>query len=92
MPSYKVIKPCFIDGKTYAPGGKRDVYHADKPFKKVPSSLEPIKGETAAEAKKRKAAEKKAAEAAEKKAAEDKKDIDAVTFTEPPSPAVVETL
>ena len=86
MPSYKVLSPGFINGRLYDPDGKRPVLHADQPFPKkggkeqVPSWLEAIQSETAAEAKKRKTAETKAAKAAAEKSAEDKKDIAEASF------------
>lgn len=92
MPRYQVIKPGFYDGKLYDPEGKRKTLTVDKAFKKCPSWLKPIKGETAAEKKKREADEAKQAKADAEKADEDQKDIDSVTFTEPPATAQVETL
>jgi len=92
MPRYQVLKPGFYDGKMYDPEGKRKTLTTDKAFKKCPSWLKPIKDESAAQRKKREADEVKQAEVDAEKAAEDKKDIDAVTFTQPPSTAQVETL
>lgn len=86
MPSYKVIEKGFYGGRIYDPNGKRRVLHTDKPFPKknnkeqVPSWLELIKSETAAEKKKREAAEKKAAKAAADKAEQDQKDIADASF------------
>ncbi len=62
MPSYKVLQKGFLDGITYDPTGKRRTVHVDKPFKKTPSWLEPIKAESAAVKKKRESAEKKTAQ------------------------------
>ncbi len=81
MPSYKVIADGFHEGKLYSPTGKRQVLDTDKAFKKVPSWLVPIKGETATQAKKRRATEAAKEKAAKEKAEQDKKDIDEVTFT-----------
>ena len=92
MPRYQVVKPGFYDGKLYDPEGKRKTLTTDKAFKKCPSWLKPIQGETAAQKKKREADEAKQAKADAEKQAEDKKDLDAVTFTEPPKSAQVETL
>lgn len=99
MPSYKVLEPGFIDGRLYDPNGKRPVYHADKPFPKkgkeeqVPSWLEPIKAETAAQKKKREAAEKKATKAAtEQKAADDSEVAGASFLAEGDASPAVETL
>lgn len=85
MPSYKVIAPGF-DGKLYSPTGKRNVLHRDKPFpmedkkEQVPSWLERVKEESAAQKKKREAAEKKAAEAAAQKTEDDQKEIADASF------------
>lgn len=80
MPSYKVLSAGFFNSQLYSPTGKRRVLTTDKPFKKVPSWLEPIKGETAKEAQIRKAKETKAANAAKKKAEEDAKEIETASF------------
>jgi len=80
MPRYKVKEKGFYNSKTYDPNGKRPFLYTDKPLKPVPSWLEPMKAETAAQKKKRLAAEKKAAKEAEKKAKSDQKDIDDLTF------------
>lgn len=91
MPSYKVISKGFMFGRTYDPNGRRKTLHADKPLKPVPSWLEPIKEETAAQRKKRVAAEKKAkAEAAESQK-QKQTEIDSVRFDEPTG-SKVETL
>ena len=84
MPSYKVLEPGFYGGRMYSPRGKRPVLHTDKPFKKVPSWLEPLKdtNKAAAARKKAESARKKADQEA---AAEDKKLVDSVTFTSDPS-------
>lgn len=100
MPSYKVISKGFHGGHLYDPQGKRRVLHTEKPFVKnkkeyVPSWLETIKPETAAQAKARKGAETKAANAEKKKAADDKKEIDSASFMgdgEAPKSNAVETL
>ena len=99
MPSYKVIEKGFYGGRIYDPNGKRRVLHTDKPFPKknnkeqVPSWLEPLKSETAAEKKKREAAEKKDAKAAADKAEQDQKDIaDASFMGEGEQASTVETL
>lgn len=80
MPSYKVLERGFYDGKLYDPNGKRKVLTTSAKIKKVPSWLEPIKGETGAEAKARQAEESKKAEEAKKKAEEDLKEIESATF------------
>jgi len=80
MPKYKVIEEGFYNGKIYKPDGKRSFLHTDKPLKPVPSWVEVMKAETAAQKKKRVAAEKKADAAAKKKAESDKKDVDDLTF------------
>ena len=59
MPSYKVVAPGFIHGRIYKPNGKRKVVHTDKPFplknkvEQVPSWLEAMEEETAAQRKAR---------------------------------------
>ena len=59
MPQYKVTAVGFYDSVMYDPEGKRRVLHTDKPFPKkegkeqLPSWLEAMKPETAAEKKKR---------------------------------------
>lgn len=86
MPSYKVLKQGFFNGRLYDPEGKRPVLHTDKPFPKkgnkeqVPTWLEPMKTETAAQKKKREAAEKKAADAAAQKTEDDQKEIADASF------------
>lgn len=100
MPSYKVIEQGFFNGELYKPNGKRSVLHTDEEFPKgkdkkeqVPSWLERIKDETAAEKKKRVATEKKDAVAAKKKAADDQKDISDASFMgDGENSASVETL
>lgn len=94
MPSYKAKEDGFFNGQLYGPGRKRTTVITDKPLKPVPTWLEEVKGETAAEAKARRIAEKKVAEEAKKKAASDKVEIDSVTFIEGPAPTQpgVETL
>ena len=84
MPSYKVIKDGFHEGVFYSPDGKRPVLNVDKQFKKCPSWLEPVKGETAQQKGARTKAENKAKEDAAARAAEDKKSVDAVTFATTP--------
>lgn len=86
MPSYKVISKGFINGVMYEPEGKRNVLHTDKPFpskdkkEQVPSWLEAVKAETAAQASARKGAETKAANLAKKQAEADQKLIDDASF------------
>lgn len=80
MPSYKVINTGFYDKKLYSPDGKRNILVTDKPFKKIPSWLEPLKGETASQVKARKEAEAKQAEANKKEVEESKKEIEKVNF------------
>lgn len=92
MPRYQVLQPGFYNSELYDPEGKRKTLTTDKAFKKCPSWLRPIKEESAAQRKKREADEAKQSKANADKAVEDKKDIDAVTFVQPPSAAQVETL
>lgn len=80
MPSYKVLTKGFHGGITYDPEGKRRVLHTDKPFKKTPSWLQPLKAETASQKKKREADEAKTAKANVDKAGQDKADIDSASF------------
>lgn len=80
MPSYRVKTPGFYDGTYYDPAGKRPVLNVDTAFKKCPSWLEPIKGETPQQKAARTKAENKAKEEAEEKSKEDKKAVDSVTF------------
>ncbi len=83
MPQYKVIAPGFYEGKMYSPEGKRRVLHTDMPFNKknpIPSWVEEMKSETAAQKKKREAAERKAAGADAEKAEQDEKDIADASF------------
>lgn len=91
---YKVLRPGFIQNKTFSPNGKRNVVYSDVKLKPVPSWLEEMKPETAAEKKKREAVEKEQSIAAAEKAEEDKQDIASVTFTDPvvSTPGSVETL
>ena len=95
MPRYTAKEPGFFEGSLYAPNSKRPVVVTSKPLKPVPTWLERIPDETAAQAKARLKKEK----AETKKAAEDKKDIEAVSFIDGPegadvgaSDAVMETL
>ena len=100
MPSYKVVAPGFIHGRIYKPNGKRKVVHTDKPFplknkvEQVPSWLEAMEEETAAQRKARLTAETKATNAAKKKAADDAKDIAGASFLDdaPSDSGTVETL
>lgn len=80
MPKYKVLEKGFYNGQIYSPNGKRSFLYTDEPLKTVPSWLEVVKPETAAQKKKRIAAEKKIADADQKKAKEDQKAIDDLTF------------
>lgn len=82
MPSYKVKESGTHDGVLYDPNGKRKVLTVDTAFKKCPSWLEPIKGETAQQKGARTKAENKAKADAEKQAKDDKAEIDKVTFTD----------
>lgn len=90
MPRYKVLEKGFHGGVMYSPD-KRGILTTDKELKPVPSWLEKIKSETAAQRKARLAAEKKAADADAEKAAQDKVEVDAVTFLESPK-STIETL
>ena len=90
MPRYTVLSKGFFDGVLYSPE-KRSVLHTDKGFpmkgktEQVPSWLERIKDETAAQRKARLAKETKAKAADAEKAKEDAEDIAAVSFIEPSS-------
>ncbi len=94
MPTYRVIKTGFYDGRLYDPEGKRQTLDRDKPFTKseMPSWVEPTKEMSPQQ----KAAATKKANAdkaeADKKAVEDQIDINDVTFTEPAKSSTVETL
>ena len=94
MPRYRVLKPGFFNSEYYSPTGKRSVLVTDKPFKKdnIPSWLEAIKEESAAQRKKRESVESKNAADDALKSESDKRDIDSVTFTQAPSRTHVETL
>ena len=92
MPRYKAIKPGYMNKVLCKPGGKHEIVQTDMPLKPVPSWLQEIPEETAAQKKKRIAAEKKAGKEAEKKAEQDKNDTDSVTFIEPSGTDIVETL
>lgn len=82
MPSFRVLKAGFIEGRSYSPDGKRAIYSSAKPpfGKKVPSWLEPIK-ESRANAKK--IAKQKELEAEEAKSIELQKALEneAALFT-----------
>lgn len=96
MPSYKVLETGFFDGRQYSPEGKRPVLHTDKSFPKgrnkkeqVPSWLERIKDETAAQ----KGDRNKSSDVAVKKAEDDQKEIDNASFLgEGEKSSTVETL
>jgi len=91
MPTYEVIEQGFFKGQMYDPNGKRRVLQTDTPLKPVPKWLKAVKDvtETAAEKKQRLADEAAQAEVN----AQNKRDIDAVTFQNPPSLSnTVETL
>lgn len=91
MPTYEVIEQGFFKGQMYDPNGKRRVLQTDAPLKPVPKWLKAVKDvtETAAEKKQRLADEVALAEVN----AQNKRDIDAVTFQNPPSLSnAVETL
>lgn len=70
MPSYKVTKPRFFDGKLYEPNGRRSVITVEKKFDKVPAGLELIAGETATQARSRQAAAAASAKSAKASKAE----------------------
>lgn len=80
MPKYKVKAKGFFGGKMYDPDGKRTYVVVDKPFKKCPLWLEPMKAETAAEKKKREAAEKRQSKIDAEKAEIDKAEIEGASF------------
>lgn len=42
--TYKVLKPCFIDGTLREPGGKHDPYVAEEKLDPCPSALELVDG------------------------------------------------
>jgi hypothetical protein len=93
MPSYRVKNPGFFDGVLYDPKkSHKSIVDTDMPLNPVPSWLELIEDEKPVQRKARKAktAAKKKANA--EKAEEDAKEVDAVTFTESPKSAIVETL
>lgn len=98
MPSYKVLKQGFFAGKLYDPNGKRTMVHTDEPFpmkdkkEQVPSWLEAVEQETAAQKKKRVASEAKAAKAAKEKAKSDVQDIGEASFLGEGESSNVETL
>ena len=95
MPQYKVIAVGFFGGVMYSPEGKRKTLHTDTPFKKgkLPTWLEEMKPETAAQKKKREAAAKVAAESAAEQAEQDEKAIEDASFLgEGESGGNVETL
>ena len=77
MPSYKVLKRGFFNGRLYDPEGKRTVLTTDKPFSKknMPSWLAPMPKESESARKKREAQEAKQAAADAEKAEQDKEDI-----------------
>lgn len=83
MPTYKVLREGFFGGATYSPDGKRPTLTTDRPLKPVPSWLEEMKPEVAAEGKKPTKAEATAAAkaAAEAEAATNKANLDAADFT-----------
>ena len=82
MPSYKVLEPGFFGGRLYDPNGKRAVLTVDKAFSKknMPSWVEPLKGETATQRKKREDAEAKALKDAETAKTEDGAEIEGASF------------
>lgn len=96
MPRYKVTKPGYYNDILYQPNGKRSSLTVDKPFKKTPSWLTPMKEESAAQRAKREKAEKKAEAVALMRKQEDDKDIAAAVTFDSPMPQVesakVETL
>jgi len=93
MPSYQVTENGFYDGRMYSPTGKRRTLHVDKPFKKCPSWLKPIKAESAAESKKRVAAEKKANASNAKQVADGTAEVKGASFMgDGANGATVETL
>jgi hypothetical protein len=92
MPRYEVIKSGFYDGKLYDPEGKRKILITADAFKNCPSWLRPTKEESASQREKRETNEAKRAKANADKVKQDRKDIDAVTFVEPPKSVQVETL
>jgi hypothetical protein len=92
MPSYTVISDGFFEGRFYSPTGKRKELHADKVFKKCPSWLKPIKGESAQEKGARTKAENKAKADADAEAKEFKEQVDAVTFATASSEQTTSTI
>ena len=88
MPRYKVLKEGFMNNTLCKPGHPRHGFvNTDKPLKPVPSWLEPVKAETAAQKK----AREKQAEADAEQVAEDKKGIAGASFMNNPGEKV-ETL
>ena len=80
MPKYKVKEKGFYAGKLYSPEGKRSFLFTDRPLKKVPAWLEPMKAESLTEHKKRIVTEKKTATVDKEKAKSDQKDIQDMSF------------
>ena len=86
MPSYKVLKPGFYNGRLYDPEGKRPILHTNKPFpskkkkEQVPSWLEYMETETDEQRNEREAAELEAAEKVNEKVAADQKEIKEASF------------
>lgn len=68
MPSYKVIKPGFFDGRLYDPNGKRRVLHTDKQFpvtgrkkvEQVPNWLQRVDDESTEDRRGRESKEREA--------------------------------
>ena len=88
-----------MNGRMYDPEGKRPILYAEKPFpsvkkkEQVPSWLERIKSETAAQVKARVELEAEKAEAEKVKAEEDQKEIAEASFLgEGENSGTVETL
>jgi hypothetical protein len=71
MPSYRVIRLGFFDGRLYDPEGKRTLLHVEKELTQVPSWLVLVD-----EAKSSKKDEKNNLKQAVKRATRDKKKID----------------
>lgn len=92
MPRYKATQTGYMHGRLYGPNTKRAIVHTDKPLKPVPSWLTLIEEETPTQRKKREQEEAKMSKEQAAKAEKDRKDIDAVTFTEAPARSGVETL
>jgi len=76
MPSYRVLKTGFFNGKLYSPTGKRKTLTVQKAFKEIPSWLELQKPESKKEREKRLKEEKRLVE----EIASNKEDVQEASF------------